>query len=60
MATTDPSDHDFIVERLEEYIKAYTDGDADALLGFFHPEDFGYSGFGESAYRFASVEMPAY
>ncbi|KAF1982324.1 hypothetical protein K402DRAFT_424603 [Aulographum hederae CBS 113979] len=40
------ADHDHIVKRLEEYIKAYRTGKPEALMEFYHPEDFVYSDFG--------------
>ncbi|KAF2830262.1 hypothetical protein CC86DRAFT_436425 [Ophiobolus disseminans] len=41
----DHADHDLIVERLEEYIKAYRTGKPDAMMQFYHPENFVYSDF---------------
>jgi hypothetical protein len=39
------ADHDLIVERLEEYIKAYRTGKPDAMMQFYHPDNFVYSDF---------------
>ncbi|KAJ4340934.1 hypothetical protein N0V95_007366 [Ascochyta clinopodiicola] len=38
-------DHDLIVERLEQYIKAYRTGKPEAMMAFYHPDNFVYSDF---------------
>jgi len=42
------ADHDLIVRRLEEYIRAYKSGKPEAMMEFYHPTNFVYSDFSSS------------
>lgn len=49
------ADHDLIVKRLEEYIKAYRTGKPEVMMQFYHPNDFVYSDFSTC---FPHIQLP--
>ncbi|KAF9691792.1 hypothetical protein EKO04_010519 [Ascochyta lentis] len=50
-------DHDLIVGRLEQYIKAYRTGKPEAMMEFYHPDNFIYSDFSADRHGLGHKEV---
>ncbi|KAI9648097.1 hypothetical protein NHQ30_002726 [Ciborinia camelliae] len=53
------NDHDHIMKRLDGYIKAYRKGDTEAIMKFYHPDNFVYSDFSTSNRQLMGLEEVA-
>ncbi|ESZ96965.1 hypothetical protein SBOR_2647 [Sclerotinia borealis F-4128] len=42
-------DHEHIMKRLDGYIKSYRSGDTEAIMKYYHPDNFVYSDFSVSS-----------